>query len=397
MKLSRIGLPLLLTFAFAIVGYAQDRTSVRGAGNLYVISAKAGGVNAVMGAATIVRTTGKSGQLIGDDSVEVGDKVETGANGMVEILLNPGSFVRLGPNSAFEFKTTSLENLSLSLSKGSAVLEIYASNDFKVSVAVPGENLVFSRSGVFRIDLLTGGQSRVSVWKGQFLIGKTDLEVNSGRTVTIGGSSSAVAKFDRDGKDELDIWSQLRGKEAARINDKLKRDALRESLMSSFDYGVWNYFSSFGVWVLDRQLNRWSFLPFGSGWSSPYGYFYGFDIFRCRIPRSMFLPPTTINPTVVAPVSPSVKAQQDTVRGPTRVTVTPPAVRFEQTVRTETRDDTTRGSGGGGPITLRNADRQREDWRSNQPVINPSEPSKPTQQPVPIIVGPTRSESKKDN
>lgn len=398
MRILHVGLAFLVTITLSSLCLAQDTKTVSAAGNQYLISAKAGGVNAISGTATIVRSTGKSGQLMVDDKIEVGDVVETGASGMVEILLNPGSFLRLGPNSSFTFKTTELENLSLNVSKGTAILEIYANNEFKVSVSVPGENLVFNRSGVFRIDLLTGGQTRVSVWKGQFLIGKSRLEVNAGRSITFGGPASAVAKFDRDGKDALDIWSQLRGKEAARINDKLNRGLMRQSLMSSFGNGVWDYFSSFGVWVFDPQLRRWCFLPFGAGWYSPYGHYYGFNIFHCRIPQWMFVPQTPVNPPVVVnpPVNPGTGIQPITMRDTRRQIVTPPAVRFEQTVRNETRGDSTKGSGGGsGPI--RNTDRRVDDSRSNQPVFAPSQPSNPAPQTTPIIVGPTRSESKKDN
>lgn len=395
MRFLQIGILFLVTLAFTASVFAQDSTTVSAAGNLYVISAKAGAVNALTGTAKIIRADGTNAQLKIDDTVEIGDRVETGAGGMAEILLNPGSFLRLGPNSSFQFKTTALDNLALRLTEGSAILEIFASKDFKVSVDIPGDKLVFTKSGVFRIDLLTGGQSRVAVWKGQFLIGKNALEVNSGHAVTLGGQQSSIAKFDRDGKDALDVWSQLRGKEAARINDKLKRDLLRDSLVNSFARGGWNYYSSFGVWVFDARSRRWCFLPFGSSWYSPYGYYYGFDIFRCRLPYWVFTPPITpVNP----PVNPSPNAVQPlTMRDTRRQIVTPPVVQFEQTVRNETRSDNTKGSGSGGPGPTRSIDRRMDDWKSNQPVFTPSQPSNPSPQPVPIIVGPTRSDTKKDN
>jgi hypothetical protein len=41
--------------------------------------------------------------------------------------LNPGSYIRLAENSSFEFLTTSLDDLQLKLSDGSAMLEVMQS------------------------------------------------------------------------------------------------------------------------------------------------------------------------------------------------------------------------------------------------------------------------------
>ena len=36
-------------------------------------------------------------------------------------------------------------------------------------------------------------------------------------------------------------------------------------------------YNSFGLWVFDGSRRNWCFLPFGSGWGSPYGYsYYGY-------------------------------------------------------------------------------------------------------------------------
>ncbi|MEP6902578.1 MAG: FecR domain-containing protein, partial [Actinomycetota bacterium] len=145
---------LLFAFSIAALGvlfstfvFAQDEKTVSAAGEMYVISAKAGGINYVEGKVSVNRKDGKSGYLIKDDKLEIGDRVSTGADGKAEILLNPGSFVRLGVNSGFEFVTTDLDNLKLKLSTGSAILEVYAGDEFKVSVNVPKADIVLTKSG----------------------------------------------------------------------------------------------------------------------------------------------------------------------------------------------------------------------------------------------------------
>ncbi|MDQ3750897.1 MAG: FecR domain-containing protein, partial [Acidobacteriota bacterium] len=111
----------LMTALFAAFTFAQEsRRTVSEISSLYVISAKAGGVNFVEGKVAVTRKVGKSGYLLKGDTLEIGDKVSTGADGRAEILLNPGSFVRLAENSSFEFASTSLEDLQLKLNGGSA-------------------------------------------------------------------------------------------------------------------------------------------------------------------------------------------------------------------------------------------------------------------------------------
>jgi hypothetical protein len=295
---------LLFVLSIAVTGlllsavvFAQDDRVVSAAGDMYVISAKAGGVNHVEGKVSVARKNGTSGYLIKDDKLEIGEKVITGADGKAEILLNPGSFVRLGGNSGFEFVTTDLDNLKLKLTSGSAILEVYADDEFKVTVAIPKADIELTRSGVYRIDVRADGSGRISVWKGRVFVGDDQAEVKSGRSAIVSGVTATVSKFDRDNKDELDIWSQNRAKEAAKINARLQRDRLRNTLLNSFNRGGWNLYNSFGLWVFDPFTRRWCFLPFGQGWDSPYGYGYGFDLWYCRLPRYIYTQPPPPPPT----------------------------------------------------------------------------------------------------
>src|SRR5690242_6239037 len=90
---------------------AQSGAVAAAAGDKYVISAKAGGVNFVSGDVGLVRQSGSSGRLLKGDRMEIGDRVSTGTEGKAEVLLNPGSYLRLGPLSAAEFISTDLDDL----------------------------------------------------------------------------------------------------------------------------------------------------------------------------------------------------------------------------------------------------------------------------------------------
>lgn len=289
MKGGLIGIVGLFVLAMlsVSVAVAQDETIRSVAGDKWVITAKAGGVNHVEGEVNIARTLGKSGMLLKGDSVEVGDRVSTGANGRAEILLNPGSYLRIAENSAFEFKTTALEDLQIFVDRGSVMLEVFAANDFKVSVNTAKQNYDLIDTGIYRIDVAGDGVARLEVWKGKAEAGETVLK--GGRTTS--SLDGQIAKFDRDERDAFETWSRDRAKELAKSTNDLRDKTLRTSLMNSYMGGRWDMYNSFGLWVYNRRAARYSFLPFGFGWSSPYGYGYGTDIWWYRLPSVVYYMP----------------------------------------------------------------------------------------------------------
>ena len=213
--------------------------------------------------------------LLKGDTLEVGDRVSTAANGKVEILLNPGSFLRLGGTSSFEFNTTSLDDLELRLDSGSAILEVFAADEFKVNVKTPSAMYSLVKSGIFRIDIPADKTSTLKVWKGAATVGADNI-VKPGRSVTASGTNDvAIAKFDKDGKDALDEWSKSRSKALAQQTASLRRQDIRTPLMQGFLGGRWNFLNSFGLWIYNPFMGGSSFMPFGYGWYSPYGYGYG--------------------------------------------------------------------------------------------------------------------------
>ena len=277
----------------SISALGQDPKIAAAAGDKYVISAKAGGVNFVSGTVSVTRTAGTSGVLLGGDELQTGDRATTGTDGKAEILLNPGSFLRVGGDTSFEFVSTSLDDLKIKLLSGSAVLEVIAADDFVVSMEMPRGTVVLTRSGVFRLDVLQDGRGRLSVFKGKVPYGpQGKSELKSGRSAVIGGSSEIeFAKFDTDSQDELDTWSRDRAKELTKLNAKLQNKQLRNMLTNSYTQRGWNMYNSFGLWVFDASRRNWCFLPFGSGWGSPYGWSYYWDIWNLGMPNWIYSNP----------------------------------------------------------------------------------------------------------
>src|SRR5436309_11712977 len=159
----RTSLIIALSAAFAVVSYGQNRER-------FGISAKAGGINSVIGR-VLVQRAGQSSQqdLSAKDDLTSGDVVTTNKGGSrVEVLLNPGSYLRVTENSEFELTDNSLNNLQLRLVKGSAIVEATGTDDLRLQIGILTKQTRFTvvRRGVYRINVLPGS-TELLVQKGR--------------------------------------------------------------------------------------------------------------------------------------------------------------------------------------------------------------------------------------
>ena len=67
----------------------------------------------------------------------------------------------------------------------------------------------------------------------------------------------------------------------------LSKGNMRNTLSSSFGRGGWNLYDSFGLWLYDPFRRSYCFMPFGSGWYSPYGHDFGPGIINNYPTRSL--------------------------------------------------------------------------------------------------------------
>jgi hypothetical protein len=266
----------LLALAFvAVCGASAARAQIH---DSRVIRARAGGVNFVSGDVTMRREGEKSWpRLSANDELKSGDIVRTGADGRVEVLLNPGSYFRAGGDTMFTLADASLEDLRVAMVRGSAVVEAtgYSDLDLSIKVVTPRGVVRIVRSGVYRIDVGPSGVAEVEVLKGRAFVGTT--LVKGGKLAREGAYGVEVAKLDKDSRDALDQWSRDRGKELAKANEKLSRRGLNSSLAglnSSDIFGRDNRAN--GLWLWNARASCFTFVPFNNYyWQSPYGYSYG--------------------------------------------------------------------------------------------------------------------------
>src|SRR5215467_7554801 len=79
----------------------------------FIVSTKAGVVNYVKGASTVKAAT----------TVAPGQIVATGPGGAVELLLNPGSYLRMGENTRVVLEKVDLYDIAVKVLGGSAINE----------------------------------------------------------------------------------------------------------------------------------------------------------------------------------------------------------------------------------------------------------------------------------
>lgn len=263
-----VALAALVAFATFAQGQNRER---------FGISAKAGGVNAVTGKVSVKSTGQPSRLLSSQDDLASGDIVATSLGSQVEVLLNPGTYLRLAEKSEFTMVDNSLDNLLVRINKGTAIIEATGPDQIELHVPIVTEQqrMTIVRAGVYRINV-TPGTTELFVRKGRVSLGgtKSDL-IKGGKKVTFTSAGQTVAKLTSSDKDEFDDWSKTRGQTLARANQRLSARMVNGYLSSS----SWGFadarFGRWGLWTWSPFSSCYTFLPFYYGWGSPYGSNYG--------------------------------------------------------------------------------------------------------------------------
>ena len=244
----------------------------------FVISARAGGVNAVTGRASM-RMQGASEwqQLTITEDLQTGDVVKTGVDGRVEMLLNPGSYLRVGENSEFELANNSLDNLEVRLVRGTAIVEATGADNtaLLINITTPHAKIAIVRRGLYRLNVVPGDNTELIVRKGRVMHEPSHTRINGGNKVVFSADTFSIAKLQKAEKsfDTLETWSKARAALMAEANRKVKAREL-SLLMASMNDRWTRSFSaanSGGFWFYNSRYGCYSFMPLYYGWGSPYG------------------------------------------------------------------------------------------------------------------------------
>ena len=208
----------------------------------FVVSTRAGLVNYVQGAANIKATT----------SVPAGAPIETGPGGTVEILLNPGSYLRLGENSGAVLDKTELTDMALHITHGSAVIEAKGfEKKSPLQVTAGTRKMEIVSDGVYSIS-----DDKVIVIDGKIRDAETGVIYKKGYEISDDGALKTNLAAT-----PLEIWSRNRSEQIAAANVNIA-NSLRNN--PNVPLNVWLWAPAFGAFV---YMPPW-------GYRSPYGYSY---------------------------------------------------------------------------------------------------------------------------
>jgi hypothetical protein len=253
----------------SVLNFAQNREK-------FVISAKAGGINAITGQAD-VNPKGESEwqQLSITDDLDSGDRVRTANDGRVEILLNPGSYLRVGGDSEVELLNNTLPNLEVRLLRGTAIVEATGADglELNINISTPHARLAIVRQGLYRLNVIPNDATELIVRKGRVIL-KDDshTKVKGGNKVVFSATNVSVAKLTKEEKkvqEDVENWSKQRAETLAKANRRINNQMMTSAFATFRDYDPFS--RSSGLWFYNRIAGCYTFLPFYYGWGSPYG------------------------------------------------------------------------------------------------------------------------------
>jgi hypothetical protein len=210
----------------------------------YVVSVKAGLVNNVEGTANVAEM----------EMARLGRPVRTAADGYVEMLLTPGSFLRIGENSEVVLDSVELSNVRLTLVKGPAVIEVLQiSRNTPIQVTTGNLTTRIINSGIYKFS-----DGVATVIQGKLHTADSSLAYEKGWQLFFQDNYRA-RKLAKIPATSLDLYSEIRSEQIAQANY-----SLASQMQNSFDYDYWFYAPHIGMYT---------YIP-RSNFRSPYGFRY---------------------------------------------------------------------------------------------------------------------------
>jgi len=240
----------------------------------HLISTKAGFVNRTDGRVYVTRhdnlaadQENERGRASMGTQMRQGDLLSTEAGAFAEVLLNPGTYLRLNEKSTIRAIDTSLTSVEFELVSGSAILEA-GEIDKRTPLRIKTVNATFfvKKEGLIRFDLLADA-TRVAVRQGEVRMGTLEqvienegLKIGRGKMALFKGTTTPdLAKIDQDAFDTFDVWSFNRARALVSANNS----ALGQSRsQNSLAYG----------WFFDPFSGSYTFIPRNGLFYSPYGF-----------------------------------------------------------------------------------------------------------------------------
>lgn len=245
------------------------------AGAQDIVSARAGLIHYMEGAVLI---NGEALKDHGDtfQSMKQGDTLST-QRGRAEVLLNAGTYLRIGEASSFKLDVADLENTKLTLLSGTVLVEVAdLPKDTSAMLELLGSQVALKKRGLYEFSAEAPG--KVRVYDGEIALtaaGATPVKVGKGRELAFNAFRTGPVKFDEKETSELYNWGSRRAIYIAQANQSAARTAYADSrtqgsLRNGFGFSAMGAYR--GVWVFNPFFGMYTFLPLSGYGYSPYGF-----------------------------------------------------------------------------------------------------------------------------
>lgn len=212
-----------------------------------VMGARAGTVNFTVGAVTV------DGQAVSVNPttfplLKDGQALETG-DGLAELLLGPGVFLRLGLASALRMADTRLSDTQVVLLKGTALVEVVnQTKGDRIQIQFGNTRTGFKNPGLYRFEV---DKERLRVFGGEAEVQADGLRVEAGRGKQVRLEPGlAISKFNPKQKDRLHRWAARRSFELFASS----REARRRETHWEMTASGWSWNRDFGVRFFSKKV-----------------------------------------------------------------------------------------------------------------------------------------------
>ena len=193
-----------------------------------------------------------------------GSVLRTEKDGNAEVLLTPGVFLRIAPDSSVRMDANSLSDTRVALLSGSAMVEcdeLLKGNS--VAFTIADKRIEFRKNGLFRLE---ANPPAIAAVKGEaYVAGDVNMTVKKGKLLQLDSAVPQLSKLHLNKKnDELYQFSD------ARSADSAYATGVTASSLFSSGYSCNGGMSS--GWYYMRPVGMYSYLPCSGAFTSPFGY-----------------------------------------------------------------------------------------------------------------------------
>ena len=277
MTIYRAAISTLALLVLSVSALAQERRESTSEKERYVVSAKAGALSYLQGHVTYKSGSAEWKALAVGHSLIAGDIVRTEGDGLAEVLLNPGAYIRISPNTELALIESQIRRLEFNLLKGSAIVEASIVVGW-ITIATPAARFAIVTAGLFRFNVAENGETVAIARWGRIIIDGKTITAGEARALSGGvrlaqGSRVAIQSGlqtlsivgDKKGLDTFDSWSRNRARTIIASNKSLRNKRILSGAAASMLGSVWVYNDFFSCYT---------FLPGFYNVYSAYGYRY---------------------------------------------------------------------------------------------------------------------------